>query len=109
MAKPPVSEAARVLGERVRTFRDDLGISQEKLAALAGVHWTFVSQVERGLRNLNLHNLLKFAAGLQVDPAELVAGLVPPPEPAEDEAQDEPVVRTPAARRRKPRKTAGRR
>lgn len=105
MAKPPVSEAAQVLGERVRTLRNELGIGQEKLAALAGVHWTFVSQVERGLRNLNLHNLLKFAAGLQVDPADLVTGLVPPPEPPA--AEEKPVVRQPPARRRKPRKASG--
>ncbi|MFC5118909.1 helix-turn-helix domain-containing protein [Amycolatopsis halotolerans] len=78
MAKEPQSEATRELGVRVRDLREQQRIGQEELARRAGVHWTFVSQVERGLRNLNLHNLLKFAAGLGADPAELVRGLRPP-------------------------------
>jgi transcriptional regulator with XRE-family HTH domain len=78
VAKDPLSEATRLLGVRIRSRRQELGMSQEKLADAAGVHWTFVSQAERGLRNVNLHNLLKFAAGLDIDPGELVAGLRPP-------------------------------
>lgn len=77
MAKP-LSPATKVFGERVRTRREALGLSQEALAQQSGVHWTFLGQVERGRRNLSLHNLLKLAAGLGVDPAELVQGLQPP-------------------------------
>jgi transcriptional regulator with XRE-family HTH domain len=79
----PLSPATQALGERVRTRREALGLSQEALAHQAGVHWTFLGQVERGRRNLSLHNLLKVAAGLGVDPAELIQGLRPP----EDESQ----------------------
>ena len=74
----PISPATRVFGQRVRTRREALGLSQEALAARSGVHWTFLGQVERGRRNLNLHNLLKLAAGLGVDPGELIQGLRPP-------------------------------
>jgi len=74
----PLSEATRLLGNRVRTRRESLGLSQEALAHLCGVHWTFLGQVERGRRNLSLHNILKIAAGLEVDPAELVRGLEAP-------------------------------
>jgi transcriptional regulator with XRE-family HTH domain len=74
----PLSPATRVLGERVRAQREALGLSQEALADRCGVHWTFLGQVERGRRNLSLRNLLKIAAGLGVDPAELVRGLRPP-------------------------------
>ena len=76
----PISQATRILGERIRAHREALGLSQEALAYESGVHWTFLGQVERGQRNLNLHNLLKLAAGLDVDPAELVGGLMPPEE-----------------------------
>ncbi|WP_240690955.1 MULTISPECIES: helix-turn-helix domain-containing protein [unclassified Amycolatopsis] len=62
----------------MRTLRNQAGLGQEELARRAGVHWTFVSQLERGLRNVSLHNLLKFADGLGVDPAVLVHGLKPP-------------------------------
>lgn len=74
----PISPAAAIFGERVRSRRHVLGLSQEALADRAGVHWTFVGQVERGQRNLALHNILKLAAGLKVDPAELIRGLRAP-------------------------------
>ncbi len=74
----PISPATRAFGERVRTHREALGLSQEALAARSDVHWTFLGQVERGRRNLSLHNLLKIAKGLGVDPGELVQGLTPP-------------------------------
>lgn len=73
----PVSSAAAEFGRRVRAQRQALGLSQEGLAEAAGVHWTFVGQVERGRRNLALSNILKLAAGLQLDPAELLRGLKP--------------------------------
>jgi transcriptional regulator with XRE-family HTH domain len=78
MGEPPfdLDAAKRSLGEGIRARRNALGISQEGLADRSGVHWTFVGQVERGERNLSLQNLLKLAAGLGVDPGELVQGLV---------------------------------
>ena len=79
----PISAATRVVGERVRTHREALGLSQEALAARSGVHWTFLGQVERERRNLSLHNLLKLAKGLGVDPGELVQGLQPPDDEAD--------------------------
>jgi transcriptional regulator with XRE-family HTH domain len=66
------------MGERIRTRREALGLSQESLADRCAVHWTFLGQVERGRRNLSLHNLLKIAGGLGVDPAELVRELTAP-------------------------------
>jgi transcriptional regulator with XRE-family HTH domain len=74
----PISPATRVLGERIRERREALGLSQESLAERSAVHWTFLGQVERGRRNLSLHNLLKLAAGLSADPADLVRGLQAP-------------------------------
>jgi transcriptional regulator with XRE-family HTH domain len=71
----PKSDAARIFGERVRANRQRLGISQETLAQLSDVHWTFVGQVERGTRNLSLHNIIKLAAGLDVNPGILIDGI----------------------------------
>lgn len=78
----PIFQAAGILGQRIKRYRGRLGISQETLAGRAGLHWTFLGQVERGQRNLSLRNLLKIAAALDVDPAKLVQGLGPP---ADDE------------------------
>ena len=74
----PLSEATAEFGRRVRLRRNDLGLSQEALADVARLHWTFVGQVERGRRNLTLHNILKLAAALEVDPGELVRGIAAP-------------------------------
>jgi transcriptional regulator with XRE-family HTH domain len=80
MAVEPISPAAGAFGERVRARRHERGESQEQLADACGLHWTFVGQVERGQRNVSLHNILKLAQGLEVDPGELVHGLLPPAE-----------------------------
>ena len=78
MTKPPISDAAATFGDRVRARRLELDKSQEKLAAESGMHWTYLGQVERGQRNVTLHNILKLAEMLQLDPAELVRGLRAP-------------------------------
>lgn len=74
----PISAATTTFGARVRAQRQVLGLSQEKAAERCGVHWTFLGQVERGRRNLSLHNILKLARGLAIDAGELVSGLEPP-------------------------------
>lgn len=76
----PLSSATTELGARVRVRRQELSLSQEALGHVAGLHWTFVGQVERGRRNISLHNLLKLAEALQIDAAMLVTGLKPPTE-----------------------------
>lgn len=74
----PISQTTAEFGRRVRQYRAKAKLSQEHLAERAGVHWTFVGQTERGMRNLSLHNITKLAAGLGVDPGVLVKGLKPP-------------------------------
>lgn len=62
------------LGARLRVLRKSAGMSQEGLAEAAGLHWTYVSQAERGLRNLTYKSLLKLAKGLGVGVGALVEG-----------------------------------
>jgi transcriptional regulator with XRE-family HTH domain len=78
MAKEPVSEAASTFGARVRARRLELGKSQEQLAEASDLHWSYLGQVERGRRNISLHNILKIAEVLDVDPGDLVRGLKSP-------------------------------
>ncbi len=78
MAIQPLSTATAAFGARVRQARNQLGESQERLAERSGIHWSFIGQVERGQRNVSLHNILKLAAALNIDPATLVQGLQPP-------------------------------
>ena len=71
----PTSDATKIFGERVVARRNELGLSQEKAAEACGLHWTYLGQVERGRRNLTLHNILKIAGGLRIDAGTLVSGL----------------------------------
>jgi len=51
-------------GTAVRTERKRQGISQEELAGRAGLHRTYVADIERGARNLSLANIEKLAKAL---------------------------------------------
>lgn len=60
-------------GDRVRSLRTRLGLSQEALAAKAGIHRTYIGGVERGERNISLKNIIRLAAALDVHPRDLFA------------------------------------
>jgi transcriptional regulator with XRE-family HTH domain len=62
----------RLLGQNVRLFRTRLGISQEELAFRSGLHRTYVSGVERGIRNPTVMIIGRLAKALGVDPAFLI-------------------------------------
>lgn len=68
---PALSE----LGNRVRRSRLERGLSQMALAEAIDLHFSFVSEVERGIRNISMSSLLRLAEGLSVDPGTLVQGL----------------------------------
>lgn len=51
-------------GRKVRQFRNEANLSQEKLAELAGVHRTYIGMVERAEKNVTLGNITKIAKAL---------------------------------------------
>jgi len=62
----------KAFGCSIQGIRNDLGLSQEKLAELAGLDRTYVSSVERGQRNISILNIVKFANALSVSPSSLL-------------------------------------
>jgi CheY-like chemotaxis protein len=60
-----------LLGVAIKTERCVLGISQEELAERAGLHRTYVSDVERGARNPSIASIEKLAQALQLSVATL--------------------------------------
>lgn len=60
-------------GETVRKFRTAKGLSQEKLAEHAGIHRTYIGDVERGLRNIALVNMHRIASALGVPLSSLIS------------------------------------
>jgi transcriptional regulator with XRE-family HTH domain len=74
----PHSESGNVnraaFGMRVQTARRSLGLSQEALAARAGLHRTYIGSVERGERNVSLDNIYAIAHALGLEAADLLRG-----------------------------------
>jgi transcriptional regulator with XRE-family HTH domain len=62
-----------LLGRNVRLHRQAKGMSQEQLALDAGMKRSYVSELERGLRNPSVRALGRLAEALQVDPGALLA------------------------------------
>ena len=66
-----MSEIARSVGQRIRNYRTQRGLSQEKLAELSGCHPTYIGQVERGEKNATLESIEKIASALNVSLSKL--------------------------------------
>ena len=60
------TDVKKQFGAAVRFHRDHLGISQEELAGRAGLHRTYISDVERGARNVSLESINRLAMALEV-------------------------------------------
>lgn len=58
-------------GLTVKKIRTKKNISQEKLAEMTGLHRTYISEVERGNRNLSLINIDKLSIALDLSISEL--------------------------------------
>jgi transcriptional regulator with XRE-family HTH domain len=65
----------KAFGDRVRSVRDTQGISQEQLAELADLDRTYISGVERGIRNISLINISAIAKAFKVPVVELTKDL----------------------------------
>lgn len=55
-------------GLNVHKYRVEKDLSQEDLAELSGLHRTYISAVERGVRSISLKNIEKIALALEVPP-----------------------------------------
>lgn len=58
-------------GKTLRELRTERGLSQWKLADLAGLDHNYVGMIERGERNPAIVNVVKLAGALGVPPGEL--------------------------------------
>jgi transcriptional regulator with XRE-family HTH domain len=72
--RPPknIEVSKKEIGKRIRTIRHRLGMSQAKLAETLGTHFTAISQIERGLRGVTIHQAIKLARALRVSTDEIL-------------------------------------
>jgi transcriptional regulator with XRE-family HTH domain len=66
-------------GKALQAARRERELSQEQLALDAGLHYTHVSLLERGLREPSLETLVKLCRALDVSPAEAIMWHMPGP------------------------------
>ncbi len=59
-------------GKRVKQERRKQGLSQEELAAKAGVHRTYIGMVERAEKNITLLNIEKISKALKISASKLL-------------------------------------
>jgi transcriptional regulator with XRE-family HTH domain len=67
--------ATIALGARIKSRREELGLSQRAVAERAGLDWSYTARTERGERNITFLNLLRLSDGLSIDAGELIRGL----------------------------------
>ncbi len=65
----------KAFGSLARKHREKLGISQEELAVRSNLDRTYISGIERGVRNPSLTALVSLAKGLNISFSELVEDL----------------------------------
>lgn len=70
-----MNDLMQVIGTRLRGYRTQRTLSQERLAEMAGVHPTYIGQIERGEKNITLESLLKITTALEISPSRLLEKL----------------------------------
>jgi transcriptional regulator with XRE-family HTH domain len=65
----------REFGKALRKVRHSAAMSQEALADLAGIHRTYVGDVERGERNISLLNMMRLTAALRTPLSQVVTDM----------------------------------
>jgi transcriptional regulator with XRE-family HTH domain len=58
-------------GRAIRRIREEQGINQEEAAERCGLHRTYYSGIERGVRNVSLRNIERVAKGLKTSLPDL--------------------------------------
>lgn len=65
----------RLFGQKVRLAREKKGWSQDRLSEESGLHRTYISGIERGVRNPTIEIVQQIAIALKVDIKDLFAGI----------------------------------
>lgn len=69
------STTKNVLGNELRRLREQARFSQEELAFRAGLHRTYISLLERGLKSPTIDTLFRLADALKASPSKIVEHL----------------------------------
>ncbi len=66
------TSAQQKLGKRIKELRLELGLTQEKLGEITNLDRTYISGIERGVRNPSLKNIEKISKALKTTASSLL-------------------------------------
>jgi len=75
VANGRVENYRNVLARNVRARRENLGLTQEQLGFETGLDRTYISGIERGVRNPSLDVIAKIASALDTSPSDLLSAM----------------------------------
>jgi transcriptional regulator with XRE-family HTH domain len=70
-------ELLKQLGGRIRTIREERGLSQEELGFRSDLHRTYISEIELGQKNPTYLTLIKIAKALSMSIFDLIPNKIP--------------------------------
>lgn len=72
LANNTTQKARKIFAKKLKELRVQMGLSQEELADIAGLHRTYVGSVERGERNISIDNMERLASALKIEIKDLL-------------------------------------
>ena len=76
MSKSAFSDAHQILVEQLTAARKQSGLKQEELAALIGKNQSYISNIERGQRRVDVIEFVALARAMNADPIKMLAAMV---------------------------------
>lgn len=70
-----MGQAETRFGKEIKRRRDACGLSQEEIADRAGVHTSYISQLERGVKSPTLGVICRLANALEVLPSVIISSV----------------------------------
>ncbi len=72
LSKSEILNIRKSFGQRIKGFRKANHLSQEELAQLSSLHRNYISDTERGRRNISFEAMIKLASGLGMNIRDLL-------------------------------------
>jgi transcriptional regulator with XRE-family HTH domain len=67
-----MSKLRTIFAKNMKRIRQEQHLSQEELAFSCNLHRTYISDIERGKRNISIDNIEKIATALNIPPYKLL-------------------------------------
>jgi len=72
MSKIHKKQYREAFGKAIREHRNNQGLTQQALADKSKIHRTYISDIERGERNLSIDSMVAICDGLELTPASVL-------------------------------------